>query len=112
LALRLTSGVNRFHAYLVIEATNNSPMIRCRATLRWLVIVEILLTVVTVTVSFIETSFLPPTLQQFEREASENVGITDIVLLCLAFPLLILFVIAWVLRLSLSSQSLAALHAP
>ena len=81
------------------EATTtevSDTIAHCRSTLRWLVIVEILLTAFSGAVSFLQTPFLPPALQQFERESFSSFGIRELLLLCLAAPLLILSLIAWI----------------
>ena len=71
-------------------------MMRCRATLRWLVTFEILLALFVVSVSFLQTPFLPATLQQFESEPSDSFGIADILCLCFGILLIIAAIISWV----------------
>lgn len=80
------------------EATNNSKsdaMTHSRATLRRLVIVEMVLSILVIAVSFFQAPLLPPLLQQFEREGFDRFDIAEIVFLCLGIPLLILYVVAW-----------------
>lgn len=69
---------------------------RCRITLRRLVVIEILLTIAVVVVSFVEIPFLPPLLQEFQRQTLDTFGIKELALLCLAIPLFILVIVAWI----------------
>ena len=75
----------------------SDAMMRSRATLRWLVIVALLLGAFAIAVGFLQTPFLPEALQQFERDRSAStLPLRDVLFLCFGIPLLIFSIVAYV----------------
>jgi hypothetical protein len=70
--------------------------LRWLSTLRWLVVLEIVLVIFSIAISILQPPFLPPLLQQFEEEAMVQAEAGGDGLAVLQMALLALPVVAWV----------------
>ena len=79
------------------NALNPDSITPCRSTLRWLLVVNILFSIFSIAVSFLQTPFLPELLQQFERESvASPLRLHDVLFLCFAFPSLIFSIVVYI----------------